>query len=334
MSAKLLTVGVALAFISGVGIYTASAKVVPTKVATELSSESCDLYSGIPQGFGSDSLAGMVTIPAGEFTPGSDKGYPDERPAGEVQVAPFMIDRTEVTNAQFAAFIEATGYVTEAELEGGAVVFKAPAKGEEVAYNGWWRYAKGADWRHPEGPDSNIDTRSNHPVVLVTQADAQAYAKWLGRELPNEAQWEWAALGGGNKELLEREPRTDDGNASANYWQGVFPYINTEEDGYIRRSPVGCYPDNGYGLKDMIGNVWEWTTDPYLGPRQHHGNGDPAAVFRKGSTEQSFTVIKGGSFLCAKDYCVRYRSSARYPQEANLGVAHVGFRTVLNLKSE
>ncbi|WP_417223099.1 formylglycine-generating enzyme family protein [Amphritea sp.] len=333
MRTKYLTAaGVVMAFVTGLGIYSATARVLPVTAA--LSPQDCDRYSGLPQGFGADPLAGMLAVPAGHFTPGSNDGYADERPAGAVQIDAFMIDRTEVTNAQFAAFIDATGYITEAEREGGAVVFQAPEEGVTVQYNGWWRFQKGANWRHPEGPNSHLEGRDNHPVVQVTEKDALAYAHWLGRELPNEAQWEWAALGGGDQEQLEREPRSDDGKASANYWQGVFPYINTAEDGFIHRSPVGCYPANGYGLNDMIGNVWEWTTDPYLGPRQYHGNGDPASILSKGATDQAYKVIKGGSFLCAKDYCVRYRTSARYPQEANLGVAHVGFRTVLNLKSE
>lgn len=285
-------------------------------------------YSGMPSAAGGKHL-GMVRIAGGEFTPGSRTGYPDERPAGRIRVASFWIDRTEVTNAQFSAFVRATRYVTEAEREGGAAVFKAPARGERLRENSWWSYVKGASWRHPEGPRSNIDQRLNHPVVLVTLADAHAYAKWLGRSLPTEAEWEWAARGGGSAEQMEREPRTPDGRPVANYWQGLFPSVNTGEDGYTALAPVGCYPANGYRVHDMIGNVWEWTSDSYIGPRQPHGNGEPEGVRPRNAAEPQPGVIKGGSFLCAADYCQRYRAAARHPQERDLGASHVGFRTVL-----
>ncbi len=290
--------------------------------------EACARNAGLPTGFGREPLAGMVRVPGGEFEPGSNQGYPDERPAGQVRVEAFWIDRTEVTNAQFSAFVQATRHVTGAEREGAAVVFKAPPRGRVVQANGWWAYVKGADWRHPEGPGSDLRSRDNQPVVHVTLADAQAYARWLGRELPTEAQWEWAARGGGNSERLEREPRADDGRPQANYWQGMFPDLNTREDGFVARAPVGCFPANGYGLHDMIGNVWEWTSDAYRGPRQAHGNGEPAAALTGSVAPGTPMVIKGGSFLCAADYCMRYRAAARHPQEADLGVAHVGFRTV------
>lgn len=330
----LASVGTALAVIAGAGIYSATAQELPAQSASQHLPENCGVYSGLPTGLGTEPLAGMTRIPAGDFKPGSITGYADERPAGSVHIQAFMIDRTEVTNAQFSSFVRASGYVTEAEKEGAAVVFQAPISNATGADNSWWHYVQGANWRHPEGPSSDLLGRENHPVVHATLADATAYAHWLGRELPSEAQWEWAALGGGDGEKLEREPRNGKGKASANYWQGVFPYLNTVEDGFVQRSPVGCFPANGYGLSDMIGNVWEWTTDPYLGAHQFHGNGDPASMANKVAGEQVSMVIKGGSFLCAKDYCVRYRSSARYPQEANLGVAHVGFRTVLNTQKD
>ncbi|KEA63064.1 Sulfatase modifying factor 1 precursor (C-alpha-formyglycine- generating enzyme 1) [Marinobacterium lacunae] len=290
---------------------------------------SCDAVDGVPEGFGKDPHAGMKRIPAGVFTPGTHSGYPDEQPAGAVQVDAFWIDRTEVTNAQFAAFVSATGYVTEAERDGGAVVFRAPPQDKPLEYNGWWHYREGADWRHPEGPDSDLEGRKNHPVVNVTLADAKAYADWLGRTLPTESQWEWAALGGGDPELLEREPKDAAGQVTANYWQGVFPFMNTEDDGFVSRAPVGCFPANGYGLYDMIGNVWEWTVDPYRGPRQEHGLGQPEALIAGPEQDLDPRVIKGGSFLCATDFCVRYRAAARHPQDADLGVTHLGFRTVL-----
>jgi formylglycine-generating enzyme len=286
---------------------------------------SCAAYVGVPGRFGSELLAGMARVPGGEFEPGTRTGYPDEVPAGRVRVRPFWIDRTEVTNAQFARFVDATGYVTEAEEEGGAVVFRAPAKGSTYSDNSWWTFVKGASWRRPDGPSSDLRGRDNQPVVQITLADAQAYAAWLGRALPTEAEWEWAARAGGDPERLEREPR-----GAANYWQGHFPDVNTAEDGHLARAPVGCYSANGYGLHDMIGNVWEWTADAYRGARQPHGSGDPSAARAAPNDGNApMQVIKGGSFLCAPDYCVRYRAAARHPQERSLGVAHVGFRTVL-----
>ncbi|GAC1424539.1 MAG: formylglycine-generating enzyme family protein [Burkholderiaceae bacterium] len=294
--------------------------------------QSCAVYNGLPIGFGSEPRAGMLSLPAGEFEPGTDHGYPDERPAGRVKVAQFWIDRTDVTNAQFSIFVNATGYVTEAEREGAAAVFQAPASIAEVEHDGsWWHYVRGADWRHPEGLQSNLKGREHDPVVQVTLADARAYAHWLGRDLPTEAEWEYAARGNGQEEKIDRAPRDAVGKPTANYWQGVFPEVNTREDGYAGRSPVGCFPANGYGLYDLIGNVWQWTTDAYAGPRQIHDNGDPfASVTAAGAPLRRDTpmVIKGGSFLCAANYCTRYRAAARYPQEANLATAHVGFKTV------
>lgn len=304
-----------------------------TPVAGSLgSAERCRRFQGLPKDFGQDPHAGMVAVPGGRFEPGSLNGYPDERPAGGVTVAPFWIDRTEVTNAQFETFVKATGHVTQAELEGAAVVFQAPLRGRSVPDNAWWVYTKGANWRHPEGPTSDLKGRMNQPVVHVALIDAQAYARWLGRELPTEAQWEWAAHGGGDAERLEREPRGSDGRPQANYWQGIFPDMNTREDGFADRAPVGCFAANGYGLHDMIGNVWEWTRDVYRGARQPHGNGTPSQAIPGTETTGLAVVIKGGSFLCAADYCVRYRVAARHPQEADLGVAHVGFRTVIVIR--
>lgn len=238
------------------------------------------------------------------------------------------MDRTEVTNAQFAAFVRATGHVTGAEREGAAVVFKAAQQRRATDAESWWVYLQGADWRHPEGPGSSSRSGDHHPVVHVTLADAEAYARWLGRELPTEAEWEWAARGGGDAERLDREPRANDGTPQANYWQGLFPDLNTREDGFADLAPVGCYPANGYGLHDLIGNVWEWTRTDYRGPRQPHGNGDPAAAVSGPRAAGTAMVIKGGSFLCAASYCARYRAAARHPQESDLGVLHVGFRTV------
>lgn len=293
----------------------------------------CDAHSGLPQGFGQMPQAGMLRIPGGRVTLGSTHGYRDELPAGEaVSVATFWMDRTEVTNAQFAAFVEATGYVTDAEREGaGAVFYRAAAEQGKDTPADWWTWKEGASWKRPEGIGSPAIAAANEPVVLVTQADALAYARWLGRDLPTEAEWEYAARGGGAAELVDREPRDPKGRPVANYWQGIFPDINTKEDGFAALAPVGCYAPNGYGAMDMIGNVWELTRDRYTGPHQPHGNGNPGApaiAAGRGSKGDSI-VIKGGSFLCAANYCVRYRAAARHPQEANLPTSHVGFRTVL-----
>lgn len=293
----------------------------------------CERYAGLPTSFGPGSRAGMVKIAGGDFEPGSTVGYPDERPAGRVRVASFWMDRTEVTNAQFAAFVHATGHITQAEREGATAVFRAPPRGQRPARpNAWWVWTPGANWRHPEGPTSDLGGRERQPVVHVTLADAMAYARWLGHDLPSEAEWEYAARANGDSERIERGPRDANGAPTANFWQGVFPDVNTSEDGYVAAAPVGCYAANGFGLHDMIGNVWELTRDRYTGPHQPHNNGDPDDAIGKpyaAPRADERLVIKGGSFLCSADYCVRYRASAREAQEAGVGASHVGFRTVL-----
>lgn len=322
LAAALVTIGV----VANVGVHAASSGEGP-------SPGTCLDFDGLPTQFGQARHSGMVRVPAGSIQLGARGAYADEQPSGErVQLPAFWIDRTEVTNAQFAAFVRATGYVTDAEREGAAAVFRRPARGETASDGSWWVWQTGANWRQPEGPQRPTRARPNEPVVLVTYADALAYARWLGRELPTEAQWEYAARGGGEAEQVDREPRDPAGRPVANYWQGIFPDLNTGEDGYAALAPVGCFPRNGYGLADMIGNVWELTRDRYTGPHQPHGNGNPAeavvvahAAPRSGET----LVIKGGSFLCAANYCVRYRVTARHPQEADMATSHVGFRTVL-----
>ena len=249
---------------------------------------------------------GMVWVPPGTFEMGGDV-YPEEGPRRTVSVDGFWMDRTEVTNADFAAFVKATNYVTVAERETnpGAAVFVMPSGNADLSTAAsWWSYVKGANWKHPGGPDTSIDDRDAFPVTALAYEDVAAYAKWKGRDLPTEAQWEWAARAG--------KPETTDQPKEANTWQGVFPLINTGEDGFEGVAPVGCFKPNAYGLHDMMGNVWEWTSDAYDAqtPRAR--------------------VIKGGSYLCAPNYCLRYRPAARQRQEEDLGTTHLGFRTVLN----
>lgn len=249
----------------------------------------------------------QVWIPGGHYTAGSDR-YPEELPLRQRTVAGFWMDRTEVTNAAFAEFVQATRYVSAAErtAEPGAVVFHPPAEQEDLSsLTAWWRFVPGASWRHPEGPDSSLKDRDHLPVVNLSYEDAMAYARWRGRTLPTEAQWEWAARAGLQAVDEKRPP------SGANIWQGVFPRINTAEDGFPGLAPVGCFPPNAFGLYDMLGNVWELTSSPF------EGHSPPAQV------------IKGGSYLCAPNHCQRYRPAARQAQETTLGSSHVGFRTVL-----
>ncbi len=216
------------------------------------------------------------------------------------------------------------------------MVFVEPPKGARIRMDitEWWRYVPGADWRHPNGPDSSIDGKDNHPVVHIAYADAQAYAQWLGRELPTEAEWEFAARGGldGADYAWGDEPNPD-GQWMANSWQGFFPFEDEGSDGYHGTAPVGCFAPNGYGLFDMIGNVWEWATDWYRAGDDMTIDG---AMNPTGPAEMSATVggpvrvIKGGSWLCSPNFCARYRPAARQPQEADLGANHIGFRTVLH----
>lgn len=317
-----LIAGLALAVVA-LGIAVAWPRPVP-----ELGSRAaCEAYDGLPSGWGSDPLAGMVRIGGGRFTPGSDAGYPDERPLGALEVGDFWIDRSEVTRAQFGAFVMATGYVTEAERAGVAALFQPPLEGtqDDTPMN-WWKLVKGADWRHPDGPDAPPVALDARPVTLVTLADAQAYASWLGNQLPGEAEWEYAARAGTPSQQLGELPLDADGKPTANYWQGVFPLLDAGEDGYAGLAPVGCFAANAFGLFDMIGNVWEWTTDTQWGPLLGHANGDPGQLHA--SLQAQPRVIKGGSYLCAHSYCARYRAAARERQEADLATSHVGFRTI------
>ncbi|WP_198971482.1 formylglycine-generating enzyme family protein [Xylophilus sp. ASV27] len=335
--------------LSGAGGGHATPQAPRTAQATGL----CAGYGGLPPGFGPAGVqgpnrAGLVPVAAGRFRMGSDEGYPEERVVHAVRVDAFWIDRHEVTNAQFERFVQATGYVTRAErtppaqefpgvapaqLRPGSAVFVPPQAGEHLrgAY-AWWKWVDGADWRHPDGPGSDLQGRGNHPVVHVAYEDAMAYAKWLGRDLPTEAQWEYAARGGRDDTTYPWGNTPDlAGRSMANTWQGPFPLADQGRDGHKGTAPVGCYPVNGFGLYDAVGNVWEWTRDRY---RDRHAPGaveNPVVVDLQGARAASETrVIKGGSFLCAPDFCVRYRPAARQPQDVLLGATHIGFRTVLN----
>ena len=293
-------------------------------------------------------------MPGGTFRMGSAEHYPEEAPPHTVTVEGFWIDRHQVTNRQFAAFVEATGYVTVAErpldpadfpgapaenLVPGSMVFTmTPGPVDLRHLDEWWRWTPGASWRHPEGPGSSIAERDDHPVVHVAYEDAEAYATWAGKRLPTEAEWERAARGGldGASFVWGDEPEQP-GERLANFWHGDFPWRH--DDGYGTTAAVGSFPANGFGLHDMAGNVWEWTTD-WWSPRHPddpEGSCCTGAVSPRPTMDGSYDpaqpqfpiprkVVKGGSYLCADSYCQRYRPAARRPQMIDTGMSHVGFR--------
>jgi formylglycine-generating enzyme required for sulfatase activity len=310
----------------------------------------CKEYSGLPTPAADPTTTGMIWVPGGSFVMGSDKFYPEERPLRRVSVTGYWIDQHEVTNAEFAQFVAATGYKTVAERgldpklypevpeelrkPGSMVFFEPDPKARVRDITDWWRYVPGADWQHPKGPESSIKGLENNPVVHIAFADAQAYAQWRGRAIPTEAEWEFAARGGldGADFSWGDEPNPD-GKWMANSWQGFFPFQDDNKDGYHGVAPVGCYPANGYGLFDMIGNVWEWATDTYQPGHVAVTDGSvnpegPPAMTKPGPAGP-LRVIKGGSWLCSPNFCGRYRPAARQPQEADLGADHIGFRTIL-----
>ena len=300
----------------------------------------------------------MIWIPGGIYKMGSDRHYPEEGPAHSVEVDTFWIDETPVTNAKFAEFVAATGYITLAEtapnpadypgilpemIRAGSLVFRPTAGPVNLSDPGrWWEFCFEADWRHPQGPASSLAGCDDYPVVHIAYQDALAYAAWAGKTLPTEAEWEYAARGGlidadyawGNELNPARR-------LLANYWQGEFPWQNLALDGFVGTSPVRSFPANGYGLYDMIGNVWEWTSD-WFEARYPPAPQSPCCVPRNprgGQESRSYDpcvpevkigrrVLKGGSHLCAPNYCQRYRPAARYPQPIDTSTSHVGFRCI------
>ena len=304
-------------------------------------------------------MDGMVWIPGATFAMGSDLHYPEEAPARKVTVDGFWIDAGPVTNREFGRFVRKTGHVTLAEqapdpadypgarpelLLPFSTVFVPPPQRVSLSdpYR-WWQPVPGADWRHPAGPTSSVRNKPDHPVVHVAWADVAAYAAWAGKQIATEAEWELAARGGLDEaEFAWGDELTPEGQWMANTWQGEFPVQNTGDDGYEGTSPVGAFPANGYGLHDMIGNVWEWTSDWYAtaasnaeaatahaccGPEvasereRSIDPRDPARIYRK--------VMKGGSHLCAPNYCRRYRPAARMAQPVDTSTSHLGFRCVV-----
>ena len=301
----------------------------------------------------------MVWVPGKTYLMGSDRHYPEERPAHRVSVDGFWMDRCPVTNARFSRFVAETGHVTLAEivpdaaeypgalphmLYAGSLLFVQPdGPVDRANIANWWTFNRGADWRHPQGPSSSVVDADRHPVVHVAFADAEAFAAWEGKALPSEAEWELAARGGLDEKAYAWGDEFLPGDKHmANTWQGEFPWQNLQSDGYPRTSPVDAFPANGYGLLDMIGNVWEWTTDWYVprhpgevikacctphnprGPRETESY-DP----RQPEILIPRKVIKGGSHLCAPNYCRRYRPAARFPEPIDTSTSHLGFRCIV-----
>src|SRR5262245_32859442 len=307
---------------------------------------------------GNPNTEGMIRIPGGTFRMGSDKHYAEEAPIHRVTVGEFRIDPHPVTNRQFKEFVNATRHVTFAEIPpdpkdypgarphmlfAGSLVFTPPNHPVDLRdWSQWWTFLKGACWRHPYGPNSNIKGLDDHPVVHLAFSDALAYAKWAGKELPTEAEWEFAARGGlEDTEFAWGEEFMPGGRQMANTWHGEFP-LQKNANGHERTSPVKTFPPNGYGLYDMIGNVWEWTTDWYSS--KHTADAPKACCIpenpRGGSEADSYDqcqpniriprkVLKGGSHLCAPNYCRRYRPAARHAQPIDTSTSHVGFRCIV-----
>ena len=301
----------------------------------------------------------MVWLEGDRFTMGSDDHYPEEGPAHEVEVDGFFMDKQLVTNRDFDRFVKETGYVTFAEkppraedypgalpemLYAGSLVFEQPRRPVDTSdWREWWQYKRGANWKRPQGASSNHKALPDHPVVHVAFEDALAYATWVGKDLPTEAEWEYAARGGlDGAEYAWGDELVPNGKHMANTWQGEFPSENLREDGYLRTSPVGVFPPNPFGLYDMIGNVWEWTSDWYHERHTakaakpccvpHNPRGAPREASYDPCAPETPTprkVLKGGSHLCAPSYCQRYRPAARFPEPIDTSTSHIGFRCIV-----
>lgn len=322
---------------------------------------------GIPEhndGIADRLRSGMVFVPGGTFRMGSDHHYPEEAPSHRVSVNSFWIDEAPVTNAEFRRFVDATNYVTFAELapkasdypgalphmlKAGSLVFNPPAGEIDLRnWRQWWEFRFGANWRRPYGRGNWTKGLDEHPVVHIAYCDAEAYAHWAGKELPTEAEWEFAARGGiDGAEFAWGDELTPGGQYMANTWQGIFPRENLKLDGYERTSPIKAFPPNGYGIHDMIGNVWEWTSDWYA--PKHPADAQKACCIPKNPRgprqDQSLDpcqpeiriprkVLKGGSHLCAPNYCRRYRPAARHAEPIDTSTSHVGFRCIVRTRAE
>lgn len=289
----------------------------------------------------------MIWVPGGSFLMGSNSFYREERPVRRKSVSGFWMDAHPVTNVQFRQFICATGYVTVSQrqpdpaiyqdadlslLAPGSLVFRKPEGPVDLRdYRAWWEYVPWADWRHPEGPHSNLDGCDDHPVVHVTYEDACAYAAWAGKELPLESEWEFAARGGlDGATYAWGETFAPEGRSMANTWQGRFPWENLNLDGHEGTSSVDAFPANGYGLYDMIGNVWEWTASPFTTPSTENKTKSCCVPIVR-DNETLRRVVKGGSHLCAPNYCLRYRPAARQGETVDTSASHIGFRCILRV---
>lgn len=286
-------------------------------------------------------IADLVTLPGGRFLMGSDAFYPEEGPVHEVEVAPFALARYAVTNAEFAQFVHETQYLTVAErpldpelflhdrvasLEPGSLVFTPTDCAVDLGdWRQWWRWLPGASWRNPRGPGSSIEGLDQHPVVQIALEDASAFAAWAGSRLPTEEEWEYAARGGLEGATFTWGEEPNDGTR-ANTWQGRFPYENNGARGWVYTAPVGTFPPNGFGLHEMTGNTWEWTMTVWTDRHRMPDSCCPRGSGRSDGATGGSLVLKGGSHLCAPEYCLRYRPAARSQQSADSATTHIGFR--------